>query len=85
MDNTTRARKLAKWLRRQEWYNAYWANLCACYSGENDYDLVQSFADGHEGEFTIEQAFNWKGTPEGFEYWERANNELKIFINNLIN
>lgn len=83
MDNTTRARKLAKWLRKQEWYDAYWANLCACYHQPQDYDLVQSFVEGHEGEFTIEQAFNWKGSAEGFEFWQRANNELKIYINTL--
>ena len=71
MDNTTRARKLAKWLRRQDWYNAYFD------------DLVQSFCDGHEGEFTIEQAFNWKSTPEGITFWTRANADLKQFINTL--
>ena len=83
MDNTSRASKLAKWLRRQDWYNAYFDNLCACYNEPDDYYLVQSFCDGHEGEFTIEQAFNWKGTPEGVAFWTRANADLKQFINTL--
>lgn len=45
--------------------------------------MVQSFCEGHEGEFTIEQAFNWKASPEGLQFWTRANADLKAFINTL--
>lgn len=80
MDNTTRARRLAKWMRKQDWYDAYFNNLCDCYGEPIEYALVQSFCDGHEGEFTIEQAFMWKTTPEGYAFWEKANSKLKAFI-----
>lgn len=81
MDNTTRARKLAKWLRRQDWFNQWFDNLCKCYPEPEDYGIVQSFCEGYEGEFTLEQAFNWKGSPEGLAFWTRKNADLIGFIN----
>lgn len=83
MDNTTRARKLAKWLQRQEWFEAWRNNLFHCYCEPEDYDIIHSFMNGREGVYTIEQAFRWETSPEGKEFWAKANVELKTFMNKI--
>lgn len=84
MDNTTRARKLAKWLVTRKWFENWRNNLFHCYCEPEDYGIVHSFMNGHEGIFTIEQAFDWKSSPEGLEYWTKANTELKTYINKIL-
>lgn len=47
MDNTTRARKLAKWLVTRKWFEAWRNNLFDCYCEPEDYSIVQSFMNRH--------------------------------------
>lgn len=65
---------VAKWLRKQEWYDAWVDNLEL---QEDDIAIVNWFKAGHELGATLICSIVWHLTPEGDEYWRNINEQFK--------
>lgn len=65
---------VAKWLREQEWYDAWVDNLEL---QEDDLAIVNWYKAGHELEKTLTGSIIWHLTPEGDEYWRNINEQFK--------
>lgn len=65
---------VAKWLREQEWYEAWIDNLTL---QEEDQNIIQWFIEGNVGSSTIQCSIVWYQTPEGDDYWREINRQFK--------
>lgn len=65
---------VAKWLREQEWYEAWIDNLTL---QEEDQNIIQWFIEGNVGSSTIQTSIVWYQTPEGDDYWREINRQFK--------
>lgn len=65
--------KVNKWLLSQPWIEQFINNLR--YEGCDPEDIL-SFLLGGEGKGTIDNAFYWKDSPEGEEFWSDKDSEL---------
>ena len=73
----TRTRQaIAKWLKNQEWYEAFCDNMVLqSRSTEQIYECI----NGLFYESTISGAFSWSFTPEGDDYWRNINNVFETW------
>ena len=72
MPTKTRA-AIAKWLEKQEWYEAYCDNLVL---QSRLTETIRRFLAGIYEEDTICAAFSWSFTPEGDSYWRDINKQF---------
>ena len=73
MPTKTRA-AIAKWLEKQEWYEAWIDNLNLF---REDPEVINDFINGLFDEGTIMMGFPWRMTPEGDEYWRGINQQFQ--------
>lgn len=69
---------VAKWLEKQEWYEAWLENM-------NLQDFMSEgqkleYTLGLHGEETISDSIVWMMTPEGYDYWEEINRQFKAWF-----
>lgn len=71
MAQKTRA-AVAKWLQKQEWFDAWVENMRLQDVGNAD-EYILGFWD----EFTLVNSFVWQMTPEGYDYWCEIEKQFK--------
>ena len=64
---------VAKWLEKQEWYEAWLENMNL---QDLDETLILEYKCGLHGGHTIDHSIIWMITPEGYDYWKKINEEL---------
>lgn len=64
--------EIAQWLKEQPWFGQFEQNIIS------DGHCPDAMTGCH-GETTIANAFIWKSTPEGFDFWYKRTLELKTF------
>lgn len=67
---------VAKWLEKQEWYQAWLDNM---HLQDLAADLILEYTSGLYGKNTIDNSFIWMVTPEGYDYWKQINEEFKAW------
>ena len=68
---------VAKWLEKQEWYEAWLDNMNL---QDLDEALILEYKCGLRGKDTISNSFIWMVTPEGYDYWKKINEEFKAWF-----
>lgn len=66
------------YLRKQEWYSRYKANVEG-----STIEKLKGLLSGRAGVDTISRAFNWAETPEGTDFWVKANDEFMDWYLNI--
>lgn len=75
----TRTRQeIAKWLKKQEWYEAYCDNMVF---QSRSIETIYKYTNGFYDVDTIFGAFTWAFTPEGDEYWRKINKGFIAWYN----
>lgn len=69
---------VAKWLEKQEWYEAWIDNMNLQDFLSEDSKL--EYILGLRGEETICDSITWAITPEGYDYWEEINRQFKAWF-----
>ena len=71
-------REIEKWIKNQEWYDMFVANLDNDQKMSGEYSEVEidDFLNGKKYARTIEVAFMWEDTPEGLSFWKAVNYEF---------
>lgn len=59
------------WLRKQEWFEQYKNNV-----EKSTLETPNGLLSGRQGLDTICRAFNWSATPEGTDFWVKANDKF---------
>lgn len=65
---------VAKWLQKQEWYEAWLDNMNL---QDLDEALILEYKCGLHGEDTISNSFIWMVTPEGYDYWREIDKQFR--------
>lgn len=75
------AEEIAQWLHSQFWFDAFKKNLVVRWDGYRE-PMIDMTLSGYFGDKTIQGAFSWDNTPEGFDYWSKINKDFKQWLNN---
>ena len=67
---------VAKWLKKQEWYEAWIDNLNLF---RDDPEVINDFINGLFDEGTIIKGFPWRMTPEGDTFWAEVNKQFEAW------
>ena len=69
---------VAKWLEKQEWYEAWLDNMNLQDLSENE---KSQCINGYYGLGTIRGSIIWMITPEGDDYWDEINQQFIRWYN----
>lgn len=67
--------EIKDYIRSQEWYPSY-LEYIAC----NNENKQIALREGLFGVRTIQNAFNWNGTKEGYEFWRNADRKFRVWL-----
>lgn len=60
------ADEIKEWLRKQDWFGAFVKNVEEYYYNDG---MLSDIINGKRGRTTILEAFTWRDTEEGRDFW----------------